>query len=116
VGLSGGDLVLADESTEDFSSADPVLGEVDFRWPGVSLSRCELAERTVSAAGQRTHHQRPARPPRPRHRPDPRRSAQPPHGPQTQNLDAVDRDYETLRIGMQTLFQHVGIETQPAAV
>jgi hypothetical protein len=28
---------------------------------------------------------------------------------------AVDRDYETLRIGMQTLFQHVGIETQPAA-
>ena len=28
---------------------------------------------------------------------------------------AVDRDYETLRIGMQTLFQHVGIETLPAA-
>jgi len=28
---------------------------------------------------------------------------------------ATDRDYETLRIGMQTLFQHVGIETQPAA-
>jgi hypothetical protein len=28
---------------------------------------------------------------------------------------AVDRDYETLRFGMQTLFQHVGIETQPAA-
>ena len=28
---------------------------------------------------------------------------------------AADRDYETLRIGMQTLFQHVGIETQPAA-
>jgi hypothetical protein len=27
----------------------------------------------------------------------------------------VDRDYENLRIGMQTLFQHVGIETQPAA-
>jgi hypothetical protein len=27
----------------------------------------------------------------------------------------ADRDYETLRIGMQTLFQHVGIETQPAA-
>jgi len=27
---------------------------------------------------------------------------------------AVDRDYETLRIGMQTLFRHVGIETQPA--
>jgi hypothetical protein len=28
---------------------------------------------------------------------------------------AIDRDYENLRIGMQTLFQHVGIETQPAA-
>jgi hypothetical protein len=28
---------------------------------------------------------------------------------------AVDRDYETLRIGMQTLFQHVGIETLTAA-
>ena len=27
---------------------------------------------------------------------------------------AVDRDYETLRIGMHTLFRHVGIETQPA--
>ena len=28
---------------------------------------------------------------------------------------AADRDYETLRIGMQTLFRHVGIENQPAA-
>ena len=28
---------------------------------------------------------------------------------------AVDRDYEALRIGMQTLFRHVGIETLPAA-
>ena len=28
---------------------------------------------------------------------------------------AADRDYENLRIGMQTLFQHLGIETQPAA-
>ena len=28
---------------------------------------------------------------------------------------AIDRDYENLRIGMQTLFQHLGIETQPAA-
>jgi len=27
---------------------------------------------------------------------------------------AVDRDYENLRIGMQALFQHVGIETLPA--
>jgi hypothetical protein len=29
---------------------------------------------------------------------------------------AVDRDYETLRIGMQTLFQHIGIDTLTAAV
>jgi hypothetical protein len=28
---------------------------------------------------------------------------------------AADRDYETLRIGMQTLFRHLGIETLPAA-
>ena len=28
---------------------------------------------------------------------------------------AIDRDYENLRIGMQTLFRHVGIETQAAA-
>jgi hypothetical protein len=28
---------------------------------------------------------------------------------------AADRDYETLRIGMQTLFRHLGIEIQPAA-
>jgi hypothetical protein len=26
----------------------------------------------------------------------------------------VDRDYENLRIGMQALFQHIGIQTQPA--
>jgi hypothetical protein len=28
---------------------------------------------------------------------------------------AVDRDYETLRTGMQTLFHHVGIETVTVA-
>ena len=28
---------------------------------------------------------------------------------------AVDRDYETLRIGMQNLFRHVGIDTLTAA-
>jgi hypothetical protein len=32
-------------------SADPVLGEVDLRWPGVSLSRCELAEGTMRPGG-----------------------------------------------------------------
>lgn len=31
------------------------------------------------------------------------------------NWTAVDRDYENLRVGMQTLFQHVGINTLPAA-
>lgn len=35
------------ESAGDLLSADPVLGEVDLRWPGVSLSRCQLAKRTV---------------------------------------------------------------------
>lgn len=28
---------------------------------------------------------------------------------------AVDRDYELLRIGMQSLFRHIGIEATPAA-
>jgi hypothetical protein len=27
----------------------------------------------------------------------------------------VDRDYETLRLGMQALFQHLGIQALPAA-
>ena len=39
------------ESAEDLFSADPVLGKVDLRWPGVSLSRCELAEGAVRPAG-----------------------------------------------------------------
>jgi hypothetical protein len=30
-------------------------------------------------------------------------------------LTAVDRDYETLRIGMQTLFHDLGITTSSAA-
>jgi hypothetical protein len=36
-------------------------------------------------------------------------------GPKPRIWTAADRDYETLRIGMQTLFRHVGIKTQPAA-
>jgi hypothetical protein len=28
---------------------------------------------------------------------------------------AVDRDYEDLRIGMQSLFRHIGIEATPTA-
>ena len=47
VALSGGDLVLVDEPAKDLFSADPVLGEVDPRWPGGSLSRRELAKGTV---------------------------------------------------------------------
>ena len=40
------------ESAEDLFPADPVLGEVDWlRRPGVSLSRCELAEGTVRPGG-----------------------------------------------------------------
>jgi hypothetical protein len=31
--MSGGDLVLVRESAEDLFPADPVLGEVDLRWP-----------------------------------------------------------------------------------
>src|ERR1035437_8620035 len=49
--VSGGDLVFVCESAGDLFSADPVLGEVDFRWPGVSLGRGELAEGTVRPGG-----------------------------------------------------------------
>lgn len=41
--LSSGDLILVREAAEDLLSADPVLGEVDLRWPGMSLSRWQLA-------------------------------------------------------------------------
>src|SRR5262250_1403816 len=47
VGLSGRDQVLVREAAKDLFSADPVLREVDLRWPGASLSRCELAKGTV---------------------------------------------------------------------
>ena len=49
--MSCGDLVLVRESTEDLSSADPTLGEVDLRWPAASLCRCELAEGPVRPGG-----------------------------------------------------------------
>ena len=39
------------ESAEDLFSADPVLGEVDLRWPSVSLSRRKLAKGTVRPDG-----------------------------------------------------------------
>src|ERR1039457_1268840 len=49
--MSGGDLVFVCESAEDLFPADPVLGEVDLRWPGVGLSGCELAEGAVRPGG-----------------------------------------------------------------
>ena len=60
-------------------------------------------------AQRRPHHRRPARPARPGHRPDPRRRPQPPPMDANPPLDPVDRDYETLRIGMQALFHNLGI-------
>src|SRR5438105_116027 len=47
LGLSCGDLILAREPAEDLLSADPMPGEVDLGWPGVSLSGCKLAEGAV---------------------------------------------------------------------
>ena len=55
-GPSGGDLVFVRESAKDLSSADPVLGEVDLGWPGVSLSRWELAKGTVRPGRVVVHH------------------------------------------------------------
>ena len=49
--MSGGDLVFVYESAEDLFPVDPVLGEVDLRRPGASLSGCELAEGTVRPGG-----------------------------------------------------------------
>ena len=49
--LSSGDLVLVREAAEDLFSAEPVLGEVDLRWPGVSLSRWQLAQGAMRAGG-----------------------------------------------------------------
>jgi hypothetical protein len=66
-------------------------------------------------ARRRPHHRRPARPPRPRHRTLLAGVRSPRMGRRPKIWTAVDRDYETLRIGMQTLFRHVGIATRPAA-
>ena len=40
-------MVFACEPAEDLFAADPVLGEVDLRWPGACLSRRKLAKGTV---------------------------------------------------------------------
>lgn len=50
------DLIFVRESAEDLFSADPVFGEIDLRWPGVSLSRCELAKGTVRPGCVVVHH------------------------------------------------------------
>lgn len=44
---SGSDLVLVYEAAEHLFSVDPMLGEVDLGWPGVSLGRRQLPERAV---------------------------------------------------------------------
>lgn len=49
--LSGGDLVLGWEAAEDFSSADPVLGEVDLRRSAMSVGRWQLAQGAVRPGG-----------------------------------------------------------------
>src|ERR1035437_9710554 len=49
--MSGGDLVFVRESAGDLFPADPVLGEVDLRWPAVGLSGCGVAEGTVRPGG-----------------------------------------------------------------
>ena len=51
MGSSGGDLVFVREPAKDLFPADPMLGEVDLRWPGVSLSGCELPKGTVRPGG-----------------------------------------------------------------
>jgi hypothetical protein len=50
-GVSGCDLVFVCDPAGDLFAADPVLGEVDLRWPGAGLSRCELAAGTVRPGG-----------------------------------------------------------------
>ena len=50
-GPSGDKLVFVREPAEDLFSADPVLGEVDLRWPRARLGRCELAEGAVWPGG-----------------------------------------------------------------
>ena len=64
---------------------------------------------------RRPHHRRSARPPRPGHRPHPGRRPQPRLGRKPAHWTSIDRDYETLRIGMQALFADLGLTTSSAA-
>jgi hypothetical protein len=58
---------------------------------------------------RRPHHRRPAHPAGPGHHPNPGRNPQPPPGRKPATWTRIDRDYETLRIGMQNLFHDLGI-------
>ena len=60
-------------------------------------------------AADRGHLRRPADPSRAGHRTDPRRGPQPPRGRKPVTWTSIDRDYEKIRIDMQTLFQDLGI-------
>jgi hypothetical protein len=64
---------------------------------------------------RRPHHRRPAGPPRPGHRSHHGRGPPPRLGRKPAHWTAIDRDYETLRIGMQTLLADFGIAARSAA-
>ncbi len=40
-------MILVRETVQNLHPADPVLGEVDLRWPDVSVSRWQLAQGAV---------------------------------------------------------------------
>jgi hypothetical protein len=63
----------------------------------------------------RPHDRRPARPPRPGHRPILAGIRSPRTGRKPAHRTRIDRDYETLRTGMQTLFHDLGITPIAAA-
>jgi hypothetical protein len=84
-----------------------------FRGKGLVAKPGRTRRYQVSPPAARFH-RRPARPAGPGHQPDPRRHPQPPPRPQTRHLDRIDRDYETLRIGMQNLFHDLGITVAAA--
>ena len=75
---------------------------------GVSADRCQARgpPRTITALLARHDHAI---------APILARAGSPRMGREPKIGTAVDRDYETLRIDMQTLFPHVGIDMRPAA-
>jgi hypothetical protein len=66
-------------------------------------------------AGCYPHYHGAACPPRPCHRAHPVWGPRPGMGRKLKIWTTVDRDCETIRINMQTLFRHVGADTRPAA-